>query len=163
MVRPRFWAAVIAMLVSPIGVVRAHPIHMSVTEIRMSKAGDVVDLSVKVFADDFSTAAARYTRSHLDSGRIIDRSKGFAYLLKSVQIANRAGSIPLTPCGVTVSGQTLTFCLRAKVSGERRSLKLTNSLLTELFSDQVNVVQSFQGKRRSSRMYVRGDGWKPIS
>jgi hypothetical protein len=143
-------------------VVHAHPIHMSVTEIRFSKGGDAVDVTVKVFADDFSTAAARFTKSHLDSGKIIDRSRGYAYLLHNVRFANGPGTIPLRPCGVTRNGETLTFCLRASVQGDLKSLRLANTLLTEIFSDQVNVVQSVNGRRRSSRMFVRGDGWKSI-
>ena len=152
--------AVAAMVVAPL-TAHAHPIHMSVTEVRFAQRTSV-DITVKVFADDFSTAAARYTRSHIDSGKVIDRTRGFAYLMSRVRLGNRAGSIPLRPCGVTEAGETLLFCLRADVVGDAGSLKLSNGLMTDLFSDQVNVVQTTAGKKRSSRMFVRGDGWKSL-
>ena len=158
----RVLVALAAMLAVPVARACAHPVHMTFTEMRFGGRGNTVELLVKVFADDFSTAAARYTRSHLDSGKVIDDSRGFAYLQSRVRLGNRSATIPLTPCGVRTQGETLVFCLRGTTTGNGTALRMSNSLLTDLFNDQVNVVRSVQGRRRSSRMFVRGDGWKPI-
>lgn len=154
--------AALLALALPLADARAHPIHMTMTEVRQTGRGNI-ELTVKVFTDDFSTAAARHSRSHLDSGKVIDRGRGFTYLLSRVRLGNASAAFALTPCGVTVTAETLLFCLRATVTGDTKSLRVSNTLMTELFGDQVNVVQSVQGKRRSSRIFVRGDGWKTIN
>ena len=140
----------------------AHPVHMTLTEVRHAGPEGKLEIKVKVFTDDFSTAAARYTKSHLDSGKVIDRRRGFVYLISRLRLANRNSTIPLTPCGVTVSGDALIFCLHGINTGSSTGLRVSNTLMTELFDDQVNVVQAVAGKRRMSRMFVRGDGWKSV-
>ena len=162
MVSVRIAVALVAALFAPPQTALAHPIHMSVTQVRIDSKANTLDLVVKVFADDFSTAAARYTRSRIDSGKVIDGERGFAYLRSRMRLASRTAIIPLRPCGVTQSGQTLLFCLRARVSADSKSLRLSNQLMMDLFNDQVNVVQSAEGRRRSSRIFVRGDGSKPL-
>lgn len=163
MVRLRvFMLAAVTALIAVAETAQAHPVHMSFTEVR-SGNNRTLEVFVRVFADDFSTAAARYSRSRLDSGQIIDRARGFAYLTSRLQMKDSQGSrVVLSPCGVTRVSETLRFCLRASVSAGSGSYQLSNTLLTELFDDQVNVVQSVAGKRRDSRMFVRGDGWKRI-
>ena len=39
-------------------------------------------------------------------------------------------------------------------------IRMRNTVMTELFSDQVNVVQTLQGSARASRLFVRGDSFK---
>jgi hypothetical protein len=163
MVRPvRAIASVVVGLLLSSTEAMAHPVHMTLTEVRPAGANGRIEIMVKVFTDDFSTAAARYTKSHLDSGRAIDRRRGLAYLLSRLRLANRNSAIPLTPCGVTISGDALIFCLHATSTGSPTGLRVSNTLMTELFDDQVNVVQAVVGKRRTSRMFVRGDGWKSV-
>lgn len=56
----------------------------------------------------------------------------------------------------------LFFCLQAKASQGTQKLRLLNSVMTELFDDQVNVVQTVTGAARASRLFVRGDGLKAM-
>ena len=49
----------------------AHPIHMSVTEVRFIESRKTLELSVRVFANDFSAAAARYSRTRLGADSLI--------------------------------------------------------------------------------------------
>lgn len=140
----------------------AHPVHMSHTEVRV-RDKRTLEISVRVFADDFSTAAARFTRTPIDSGQVIGFARGFVYLTSRLQMKDSQGStVALRSCGVTRVDETLRFCLRASLPQEGGSYQLSNTLLTELFEDQVNVVQSVAGNRRESRMFVRGDGWKRL-
>lgn len=143
--------------------VAAHPIHMSYTEIRSSPRGGTVELSVRVYANDFSAAAARYTRTPLGADSLIGPGKGFSYLLANFRLIGRdAKAIALIPCGVVHAGDMLRFCLRANFTAPPTTVRISNSIMTELFHDQVNVVQTRAGNKRASRMFVRGDGWKAL-
>ena len=137
----------------------AHPIHMSFTEIRFIESGKSLELSVRVFADDFQTAAARYS---LARGLAHD-VREFSYLHANIRIIGNGGPpISLVPCGVERTGDMLRFCLRARAISSGKKFRISNTLMTELFDDQVNVVQSITGNRRASRIFVGGDGWKAI-
>ena len=54
----------------------------------------------------------------------------------------------------------LSFCLQATVLDDLRTLRMRNTVMTEQFGDQVNVVQTIDGGIRASRLFVRGDGAK---
>ncbi len=139
----------------------AHPIHMSFTEIRMT-TGKSVELSVRVFADDFSIAAARHAGTRLSADSIIDSRRGAAYLLAKIRVSGKSGPpIRLIPCGVERTSDMLRYCFRA-VLLSAGPVRVANSVMNEMFDDQVNVVQSITGKKRASRMFVRGDGWKAL-
>jgi hypothetical protein len=148
---------------APLQSLAAHPLHMSFTEVRRVNRSESVELSIRVFADDFSTAAARYSRARLDSSQIIDSRRAFAYTLAKIRLSHRNGSpVALVPCGMTRVGVMLHLCLRARLASSE-PLQIANTMMTDLFGDQVNVVQSVGGRSRTSRMFVKGDTWKPIS
>ena len=152
-----------ALVFAPLEAVNAHPLHMSFTEVRRIHRSGSVELSIRVFADDFSTAAARYSRARLDSSQIIDSRRAFAYTLAKIRLSHTNGAaVALVPCGVTKVGVMLHLCLRSRVASSE-PLKIANTMMTDLFSDQVNVVQSVDGRSRTSRMFVKGDTWKPLS
>ncbi len=139
----------------------AHPIHMSFTEIRITSSKSV-ELSVRVFTDDFSVAAARHAGIRLGADSIIDARSGAAYLLAKIRVSGKSGPpIRLIPCGVARTSDMLRYCFRA-VLPAAGPVRVANSVMNEMFDDQVNVVQSITGKKRASRMFVRGDGWKAL-
>ena len=136
---------------------------MSFTEIRRIGKADSVELSVKVFTNDFSAAAARFSRVKLGADSLIDRRNGVAYLKSRLRISSKgAAPIVLVSCGVERVNDMLRFCFRAAAGQSRSPIQISNAVMTEIFHDQVNVVQSVDGKRRASRMFVRGDGWKAV-
>lgn len=156
-------AVVLALASMPIASARAHPLHMSFTEVRLGDAGRTLELSVRVFSDDFSVAAARHAGVSLRSDNVIDARSGIAYLRSRIRVASGNGAIvPLLPCGITRTADMLRFCFRATLATPGKPVQIANAVLTEMFADQVNVVQSVVGSRRASRMFVRGDGWKKV-
>ncbi len=139
----------------------AHPIHMSFTEIRINAAKSI-ELSVRVFTDDFSVAAARHSGTRLAADSVIDSRHGVAYLLAKIRVVGKSGQpVRLVPCGVARTSDMLRYCFRA-ILPSAGPVRVANSVMNEMFADQVNVVQSITGKKRASRMFVRGDGWKAL-
>lgn len=156
-------AVVLALASMPFARALAHPLHMSFTEVRLTNSGRTLELSVRVFSDDFSVAAARHAGVSLPSDGVIDSRSGIAYLRSRIRVGNGKGTLaPLMPCGVTRTADMLSFCFRATLASPAKPVQIANAVLTEMFADQVNVVQSVVGGRRASRMFVRGDGWKKV-
>ena len=136
----------------------AHPIHSTLTQIRHDPAARALDISVRVFADDFGTALRRRggpPRSW--------EAAAFAYAATHFTVAEGRRALPFTWCGVRRRGIVLWLCLRAPAPGAAERLTVHNRMHFELFEDQVNVVQATLGGRRHSELFTRGDRPKPLS
>ncbi|MDP9203218.1 MAG: hypothetical protein M3P26_14980 [Gemmatimonadota bacterium] len=94
---------------------------------------------------------------------VIDTPNAVAYLAEKLQlIGDDDRAIQLVVCGTKRVDQMLFFCLQAKTPQGTQKLRIRNSVMTELFEDQVNVVQTVTVAARASRLFVRGDGLKAM-
>ena len=152
-----------AMCAVPLRGAAAHPIHMSFTEARYVDGNRKLQLWVRVFANDFAAAAARRSGIRLGRDSVIDPPVGIGYLMQSLQLFGPDGrALNLSPCGVKRMNDMLWFCLMSNKPESVQKMKMRNTIMTELFSDQVNVVQTMDGGSRASRLFVRGDGMKTL-
>jgi len=141
----------------------AHPIHMSFTEARYVDGNRTLQLWVRVFANDFAAAAARRSGIRLSRDSVIDYTIGTAYLTRNLQLVRADGqAMNLVSCGVKRANDVLLFCLQVTAPDGMQKMKMRNSVMTELFDDQVNVVQTVDGGNKASRLFVRGDGLKAL-
>jgi len=155
--------ALCALCTAPLRTADAHPIHMSFTEARYDNGNHTVQLWVRVFANDFAAASARMSGIRLSRDSVIEPTVGVAYLIQNVRLFGPDGrALSLRPCGVKRVNDTLLFCLTSNKPETLQKIRMRNSIMTELFSDQVNVVQTVDGGRRESRLFVRGDGVKTL-
>jgi hypothetical protein len=135
----------------------AHPIHSTLTEIRHDPAARTLNVSVRVFADDFGEALKRRggpPRSW--------EAAAFAYAATHFTLAEGRRALPFTWCGARRQGIVVWLCLRARAPAATGRLTVHNRMHFELFEDQVNVVQATLGGRRRSALFTRGDGPKPL-
>ena len=147
----------------PVRSAGAHPIHMSYTEARYSATNRILQMWVRVYANDFAAAAARKSGLRLGHDSVIDPNVGALYLRQNIQLIGADGrSVNVVSCGARRANDMLLFCLQATSIAAIAQIRMRNTVMTELFSDQVNVVQSLQGSARASRLFVRGDGFKPL-
>jgi hypothetical protein len=150
-------------LAIPLRSAAAHPIHMSYTEARYSAASHTLQLWVRVYANDFAAAAARKSGLRLGRDSVIDPSIGALYLRQNIQLIDANGhSLNVASCGARRANDMLLFCVQTGPVAPMDQLRMRNTVMTELFSDQVNVVQTLQGSVRASRLFVRGDGFKAL-
>lgn len=163
MVAKRTWVLAAALAFSPFAAASAHPIHMSYTEVRYAEASRRLDISIRVYANDFSAGAARRAGVRLAADSLIDSGSALNYIRQNFQFVGPDGRILLpSACGVVRSQDMLKFCFRLALPRGVKGIRIRNSVLTEIFSDQVNVVQSVSRGGRTSRLFVRGDGWKSL-
>lgn len=157
----RIFSLGLALSAFPLREVSAHALHMSFTEVVFSQKTNTLELSIRVFANDFAAAAARRARTRLGRDSLIDQPSALAYFAANLRLAGVQGTlIPLVPCGVARVNDMLRFCFRARIATPPATIRIANTVMAELFKDQVNVVQSVAGNRRATRLFVRGDGWK---
>ncbi|HTE47506.1 MAG TPA: DUF6702 family protein [Gemmatimonadaceae bacterium] len=145
------------------GAADAHPLHTTLTEVTVDRSRHTVRAVVRVFIDDLSAGMARQ-RGVAPSDSLDVRAT--MYIESSFAIADAAGKpVALRSCGVRKNHELLWVCVEGAVPGDIRALSIKNSLLCDVFSDQVNIVNLLAfgtGQSGRSVLFTKGDRAKPL-
>ena len=144
---------------------RAHPLHSTITELTDDRSHGMVRATIRVFADDFGTAVmhASHNRGVATPGPAWDAA-ALAYVASAFGFTDRSGrALQVRSCGTKRTADLLWICVEANSAEGLASLKVRNSVLCDLFDDQVNVVQGVVGGARRSVLFTRGDKAKALS
>jgi hypothetical protein len=118
-----------------------------------------IRISIRVFTDDLTKAAAAYAKL-----KSITSSAADAYARATFVVVDHDGrAVPLVSCGSQPVSDLTWLCYRASAPRGPSGFKLAHRILFELYSDQINIVQSAYGGRKQSLLFVRGDGMKRIN
>jgi hypothetical protein len=105
--------------------------------------------TIRVFADDF--------------GKARGRTSGLDYVASKFAFTDRSGRpLALRSCGTRSTGELLWICVEATCADGLVALRVRNGILSDLFDDQVNVVQGTVAGARRSLLFTRGDPPKPL-
>src|SRR2546422_10038296 len=130
-----------------------HPLHTTLTRLAYHDADRSVEVTVRVFADDFRAMLARD----------VTDSAAAAYLRSAFTLTDRAGRpLAVVWCGMKRTGDLLWLCLRAPAPGGLSGLRVHARLLFDRYADQINIVQARYGARRVSLLFSRGDLPQPL-
>ena len=142
----------------------AHPLHSTITEVTEDRAHGTVRATIRVFADDFSTAVTHSVRGRpLSAGPQWDAA-ALAYVASVFGFTDASGRpVAVHSCGTRRTADLLWICVEAPSTGGLAPLKVRNAILCDLFDDQVNVVQATSGGSRRSVLFTKGDKAKPLS
>jgi hypothetical protein len=135
-----------------------HPLHTTLTEI--TRQGPTITITLRGFVDDLTRAAIGHpSRSIRAAG--VDSSIA-RYVARNL-IVGETGGARVSLAWVAVRHQAdvawFTYTARLHEPGEFR---MGNSVLCELYDDQVNIVQMIQGAARKSLLFSPGDDLKPV-
>jgi hypothetical protein len=139
----------------------AHPLHTTMTELSYDAAARTLNVSLRVFADDFS-AAVLAGRARGGVAMPPDSAMLRYVAARFSVVARGTGRVAWRWCGVRREGAALFLCLRGTVQAPPTGASMSNTLLAEVFHDQVNIVQaSYEGRRRTL-LFTPRDGAKPL-
>jgi hypothetical protein len=148
------------LLVPAVGALFAHPLHTTLTQLSYDASTRVLSVSVRAFAEDFSTAVMPRART---SGGVPPDSAMLRYVNERFAMQDaRGASIPLRWCGMRRDGEALFLCLRATAQPSPAGARLRNVLLGDLFADQVNIVQASYGGSKRTLLFTSRDGLKAL-
>jgi len=146
-------------LMAPLLVAALHPLHTTLTELVEQPGGRQVTIVVRAFSDDLNTA--------LHAGGGISPSAEDTLMSRYIRTRlslRTATGVPVTMnwIGRRTTGDLTWITMEADVPGGLKGTHLQNSIHTELFSDQVNIVQARFAGRSESLLFTRGDGEKTV-
>jgi hypothetical protein len=140
-----------------------HPIHSTLAEISYDAAARRATVRVRAFADDFGTATERWGRSRPRKTATSIDSLSFEYLSHMISLESAPGEFSAFEwCGVEKTGAVLWLCLRAKLDRGLEGVRIGDRVLTDLFDDEINIVQIESAGRKASAVFTRKDAGKVL-
>ena len=137
----------------------AHPLHTTLMDITVDASRNTMRAVVRIFADDIALVLSK--RAGRTAAAVPTDAEASEYVLTHFAVVDASSTaIPSRACGVRRSGDLLWVCVEAGV--DRRSVKIKDAVLCELYADQVNIVQISGTGESRSLLFTRGDGAKTL-
>ena len=158
----RILATVASALVATVpATANAHPLHTTFVEVAYSAKGEAV-LTIKVFSDDFMRRVTRGAQVK-PSDELALQKLTAAYLARTLLLNGVSGeAVPLSFCGWRRSADLVFICMKGPLKRGLAGLRIRDTILSEVFDDQVNVLQADVGGSRRSILFMNGSGVKEL-
>ncbi|MBN2892580.1 MAG: hypothetical protein JXL97_12000 [Bacteroidales bacterium] len=125
----------------------AHPVHLTITNIEYEENLKKFDISIRLFVDDFSTILQYKNNEEINLGKNNENPKIEEYI--TTYITNnleltvndktiKAKSFKLT--GRKIEDITLWLDFEVKYKNSINKIKIKNTLMTDLYRDQKNML-----------------------
>ena len=136
-----------------------HPMHTSVTRVSYDAGAHVLEVSMRLFTDDFTTAVSRRAGAHPTAATGMGDEAVMTYARSALSVRDGThGTLAFVGCGQRRELDFTWVCLRATLADEPTQLDVSNRALHELFADQVNIVQLVLRGRTKTLVFTRDDG-----
>ena len=135
-------ALCLALVLTVVRPVDAHPLHSSFTEI-IRERGGTITMTIRLFADDFGVA--------MDSLRaevrgVAGETVAREYFARTVVLTTADGrAVQLEWCGMRTQNGLTWLCARSVAPVAPGRLRVRNALMFDRFRDQVSVVRYGRG------------------
>ena len=163
--------SMIAMLVAspvffPGETAEAHPLHTSLAELIVDPRTGVVQLSLRVFVDDFTKASIAFQQKQSGARPVSSapaQSPLIGYAVASVVMTDSRGKrVAFTSCGGKRVGDLMWLCFRGQMATPG-AFRVASQVLFDTYRDQINIVQATFGAKKSNLLFTPGEGAKPVS
>jgi uncharacterized protein DUF6702 len=139
-------------------VASAHPLHTTLVQLTLDERTRTVESSIRVFASDFAAAVAKRKGATVPSGDLVSDAEAMTYVRTTFLVSDASGhALPLAWCGSRRAGDVLWLCVRAMSTAPPNEVMISDQMLCELFDDQINIVQTTNGRKRASMLFTKGD------
>jgi hypothetical protein len=131
-----------------------HPFHVSVIEINHNSLEKTLEISCKLFTDDFEKALAGHFKTKIDLINPVDRNATSKYVNDYVQanFSMIADGKPLkySIIGFEEEGDAVYAYFQVDQVGSVKKLEMNNTLMYTLFDDQIGIMHVVVGEKRKS-------------
>jgi hypothetical protein len=143
----------------------AHPLHTSLAELTYDQKTGAVQLSLRVFVDDFTRAAVAFEKKQnalRPASATPAQSPLIGYSLASFVLTDSRGRrVSFASCGGKRVGDLMWLCFRGQAAAGG-GLRVLSQVLFDNFKDQINIVQASSGDRHANLLFTPGESAKPI-
>jgi hypothetical protein len=134
-----------------------HPFYVSVTEINHSQKTKTVQVSVRVFFDDFESALDKRYKTNINILKPKDRKQVDKlisdYIKSHLEIKANAKLLTLEYLGYQIEEDAAWCYFETEKVESIEKLDIQNSILFEQHDSQINMIHAtIKGKRKSTKL-----------
>lgn len=134
-----------------------HPLYVSVTEINHNAADKNLEISCKIFTDDFEKALTSLYNKKVDLFNPKDKAETdrqvAEYVRKRLVIKLDGREVPLEFVGFERENDAIWSYFQSSVPVAPKRVEISNSILYELYEKQLNLMHVIVGGvRKSTRL-----------
>ncbi len=134
-----------------------HPIYVSVSEIEFNSKENTVDISCKIFTDDFEQTLRMKNKGKID---LLDSRKKNEmlplvknYILEHFRLEVNGKPLTLSFLDYERDDEGIISYIQGQFTGQPASVKIINNVLYDYKSEQMGIFHVFvNGKRQSTRL-----------
>jgi len=135
----------------------SHPLYISVTEINHNAKDKTLEISCKIFTNDFETALSKTAQGKVDLSNPATKTAMdklvSEYILKHLQLKVDGKPVTLVFAGSEKETDATWSYFQANGIATLKRIDITNSLLYDAFEQEINIVHvSVGGDRKSTRL-----------
>ncbi len=135
-----------------------HPVHVSIINMDYLPEQNKISLSFKVFKDDFQLLFAHLYQVNID----FDNEENYSKYQKKIdeyfsshfKITEEGGENKIINyIGIKKNQEAIWFHYEASIENELKSLKISNTILLDLYFDQKNLLILKYGKKEKGYQF----------
>lgn len=136
----------------------AHPFHVSATEMEYNERDKRVEVSTKIFTDDFEAVLQKLYKTKVDFNNATLKNQNDnlvkKYILTHLSIRSGNNILSLHLYGWEVEREAVfVYTIADAPQINIKSISVENTVLYDAFTDQVNIVHFIvNGKRKSTEL-----------
>jgi hypothetical protein len=132
----------------------AHPLHVSVTEINHNDTDKTLEISCKLFTDDFEKVLTQNYKTKVDLINPPDRPAMEKlvsdFILTHLSLKADGKPVQLSYLGYEKDNDAIYSYFQVDNIRSVKKIDVSNHILHELFTDQINLVHVIVGGKRKS-------------
>lgn len=134
-----------------------HPFYVSVTEITQNASTKTVQISVRVFFDDFEKALDKRYKTNINILKPKDRKQVdqliSAYLTEHLKLKTNGKAVVLKYQGYEIQEDAAWCYFETQPLATVQTLSIQNDILYEQHESQINMIHAIvNGKRKSTKL-----------
>jgi len=134
-----------------------HPLHLSSTELNYNSKTSTVELSCRIFTDDFEDLLGKKYKVKPDLSAAAKHKEMDAlvnkYMASHMQLTTAGKVLPLTYIGFENDKEAVVVYMESAESKNLKTMEVSCTVLYDSFDDQTNIFHvTYNGNRKSSKL-----------
>jgi hypothetical protein len=131
-----------------------HPLHVSTTEVNFNTKDKTLEVSCRIFSDDFEAVLAKLYKQKTDlsnpnmKSAMDDLVK--KYLLSHLQLKANGKAVAMNYVGFEIDHEATNIYLEVEKISAVKSVEVNDTILYDMFDDQMSIVHVVKGAGRKS-------------
>jgi hypothetical protein len=131
-----------------------HPFHVSTTEINHNATDKTLEISCRIFTNDFETILEKNYKTKIDLTHPKDKAATDKivsdYIMKHLQLKVDGKAVTLSYLGFEIDNDAVSAYLQVDNIASVKKEEVTNSLMYDLYDDQISIIHVIVGGNRKS-------------